>query len=132
MNGRELGEIIKTEYLKINDELIDILNKENDTSKLFEQINALKDKTIEKFVEYGKEREKLSEEEKNACNNVIVMMFSSMDMQKFNFIHGKVKEFWNTKIELSKLIQEFNIITQYCDFDLLKKQKPDEAKRLGL
>jgi len=26
----------------------------------------------------------------------------------------------------------FNIITQYANFDLLKKQEPEEAKRLGI
>ena len=33
---------------------------------------------------------------------------------------------------LGKLIKDFNIITQYAFFDLLKKQDPKEAERLGI
>jgi hypothetical protein len=34
--------------------------------------------------------------------------------------------------ELHKLLTDFNIITQYADFELLKKQAPEEASRLGI
>lgn len=34
-------------------------------------------------------------------------------------------EFWD-------LLQSFNVITQYAFFDLLKRQSPDEAERLGV
>jgi uncharacterized protein YdbL (DUF1318 family) len=33
---------------------------------------------------------------------------------------------------LGKIIKDFNIITQYALFDLLKKQSPKEAERLGI
>ncbi len=34
--------------------------------------------------------------------------------------------------ELSKNISSFNIIMQYAQFELVKKQAPDEAARLGI
>ena len=33
---------------------------------------------------------------------------------------------------LGDLITSFNILTQYANFELLKKQAPEEAKRLGI
>ena len=34
--------------------------------------------------------------------------------------------------ELAALIGSFNIITQYSQFELIKKQEPAEAERLGI
>ena len=33
---------------------------------------------------------------------------------------------------MANLIAAFNIIGQYANFDLLRRQAPDEAERLGL
>ena len=46
---------------------------------------------------------------------------------------GKRKGNWiSASAIVFNLVGSLNIITQYADFDLLKKQAPEEAKRLGI
>ena len=42
------------------------------------------------------------------------------------------QSFYKDNPELYNLIGDFNTITQYAFFDLLKKQLPEEASRLGI
>jgi hypothetical protein len=43
-----------------------------------------------------------------------------------------VNHYRNEDNDFANTLAEFNTLTQYADFDLLKKQKPDEATRLGI
>ena len=42
------------------------------------------------------------------------------------------KSYAATDSEFGNLLASFNILTQYADFDLLRKQAPEEAARLGI
>ncbi|MBN1637996.1 MAG: hypothetical protein JW866_03455 [Ignavibacteriales bacterium] len=132
LKGKELGQLISEEYIKMNDELIEILKNETEHSTIKEKAEELKEKYIDIYFQYGKKREKLSEEEKKKCNYEVVLTFYDYDKEKFDYITQRTKEFWESDYPLATLITEFNIMTQYSDFELLKKQKPEEAKRLGI
>ena len=47
--------------------------------------------------------------------------------------YAKTTTFYTTEdAELGRHVQSFNIITQYAFFELLRKQEPAEAQRLGI
>ncbi len=39
---------------------------------------------------------------------------------------------YSSDLEVANLISSFNIIGQYANFDLLRRQAPEEAERLGV
>ena len=47
-------------------------------------------------------------------------------------VQGQQGELAKTHRELANEIAQFNVITQYANFELLKKQLPEEAERLGI
>ena len=44
----------------------------------------------------------------------------------------RLRAYFSKDQEFHKLLTSFNIIGQYASFDLLKKQEPKEAARLGI
>lgn len=50
----------------------------------------------------------------------------------FNTYMEATNYYMSQDAALHKELSDFNILTQYASFDLLKKQAPEEAARLGL
>jgi hypothetical protein len=60
------------------------------------------------------------------------MAFSSIPQDIFK-AYSEGQQYYSQKDpNLGKTLKDFNIITQYAFFDLLKKQAPKEAERLGI
>jgi hypothetical protein len=98
-----------------------------------DEVVKLKEDTISTMVDLGKAREKLSESQKSIVNmNLISKMGSVSSMPEYEVYQNAVQHYNTVDSEFSSLLSEFNIITQYSQFELLKKQAPDEAKRLGI
>lgn len=132
LNGETLGKLISENFIEMNKELVEILKNEADLEIIEERALELKEKYIKIYVELGREKLTLSESEQKKSDRILRETFFNYDREAFDYINKRMREIWETDNSLADLIAEFNVLTQYADFDLLKRQNPDEAERLGI
>lgn len=126
--GVQIGEV----YCDVMGQLMKMLKSRPDVEKIKPKILELQEKTIRQLVELGKIREELDDGAKMVANSDILYEMSNITMDDFKAFSAAVNDYRPLDNDLANIISEFNTITQYADFDLLKKQKPKEFERLGL
>jgi hypothetical protein len=128
----ELGKAIVDNYYDSLKKLTGLMKDQPEPADLTPKVDALKEETIKKMVELGQKVAKLDEAGKKKVDAKVSMGLSNTPMDVFKaFSEGQ--QFYAKKDDnLGKTIKDFNIITQYAVFDLLKKQDPKEAERLGI
>ena len=128
----ELGKAIADNYLEALKRANELMKDKPEPKDLTPKVEALKEETIKKMVAFGQKVAALDEAGKKKAEAKVAMAFSATPMDVFKpFSEGQ--QFYTKKDpNLGKLIKDFDIITQYAFFDLLKKQDPKEAKRLGI
>ena len=131
-NGEDLGKAIGKDFITCTESLVEILKKDLSIEALKTEVEKLRDKYIEIFVAYGHQKEKMDQNERMKCDQAIWNIFSDEDQKRLEIITEKINTIRSEDNDLANMIANMNIITQYADFELLKKQAPDEAKRLGV
>jgi hypothetical protein len=128
----ELGKAIADNYLDALKKVNELMKDRPEPGDLTPKVEALKEETIKKMVEVGQKVAKLDEAGKKQVDAKVSLAFSNTPGDVFKaFSEGQM--FYQKKdANLGKSIKDFNIITQYALFDLLKKQTPKEAERLGI
>jgi hypothetical protein len=129
---KALGEEIGKHYDEMMDKLVSMLESADSINKLKEDVAELKDEYIGIFVEYGKMREELSEADKPKVDSALMSVFRTLDTERFDKYSELQQKYRAEDTELGSEISSFNILTQYAFFELLKKQAPEEAERLGI
>lgn len=127
-----LGEEIGKKYNEMMDKLIMILEYGDDLEKLKQDVADLKEEYIEIYVEYGRMREKLSESDRPKVDSALMSYFGTLDNERFKKYSVLQQDYFAKDSDLGGEISSFNILTQYAFFELLKKQEPKEAERLGI
>jgi len=104
------------------------------SEELIEKVKDLKEETISKLIVYGEKHSQMTEELKTSSSNKLVMKMGKMASLPAwdNVMNQCFKHYFNIDYKFSNIISSFNTITQYADYDLLKKQLPAEAERLGI
>jgi len=126
-----LGEKIGSSYVETLKQVVAVLKSKPTAADAKAMLADLKTWTIELMVGLGKEREAMSVKDRTVVDLVLSNKISGVPMDLFKeYQDGQA--FYKGDSELFNLIADFNIITQYANFDLLKKQLPEEAKRLGI
>jgi hypothetical protein len=127
-----LGKSITDKHLEALKKINALMKDRPEPAGLTPKVEALKEETVKQMVELGQKVAALDEAGKKKVDAKVSMAFGSMPMDVFKpFSEGQ--QFYAKKDpNLGKLIKDFNIITQYAFFDLLKKQDPKEAERLGI
>ncbi len=128
----ELGGEIALNYVEMMEELSSILSAQPDADDLKPQLADLKDKYIEIFVELGKYRSEMIEQDQSIVDSALWSGIQELDSGVWNIISQAGSEYWNIDMEVSNEIASFNVITQYAFYELLKQQMPEEAERLGI
>ncbi|WP_338763424.1 hypothetical protein WAF17_19585 [Bernardetia sp. ABR2-2B] len=133
-NKTPLGKRIMNLANQLNNKIYELLYKtESSTIEIHAQLQKWFDEYVSQFVEMGKQKEALSKEEREKVDNDIMQEYFKLDQERHNAIYiKKHEELYETSEDTANLLLKFNIITQYSDFALLKKQNPKEAERLGL
>lgn len=133
------AESYATEVYQIWEESINKLNaligsKPEFSQELVEKVSALKEETIQLLLPYGKEHAALSVEDQKSWSNKIAMKMGVMSSNQAwkNVMNDCYQHYFQIDYKFGSLIAGFNVITQYADFALLKKQLPAEADRLGI
>jgi uncharacterized protein YeeX (DUF496 family) len=132
MSPTELGQKIADLYVKAMTELTDTLKDKPSVDEVRPKIEAMREDYIAKLVEFGRKREALDSSGKATVDSQLRMKMNSLNSDPMFNTFNEIQQYYFKNREFHKIIMSFNIITQYADFDLLKKQEPEEAKRLGI
>jgi hypothetical protein len=133
MTPHELGVAIGTLYIKAMEEVTTRIKDKPDPADIKAPLQALKEKYIGHFIRFGKTKSLLPESDHGVVDSAIrSQMAKLMHVPWYKTYNDAQMYYHKIDPELRKLILDFNIITQYADFELLKKQAPEEAKRLGI
>jgi len=112
-------------------QVADMLKDKKPAAEVKPMLELFKAATINLMVGLGKNREALAPEDRATVDSLLSLKLGSVSTELFKRYQDGQAAYQNDR-ELFNLIADFNIITQYANFDLLKKQLPDEAKRLGI
>jgi hypothetical protein len=129
--AENLGKKIGSSYVETLKQIVAMLNDKPATEDAKAMLTDMKNWTIELMVGLGKERETLSADDRATADRVLSSRIAAVPSDLFKEYQAGQAYYKDDK-ELFNLIADFNIITQYANFDLLKKQLPAEAKRLGI
>lgn len=129
--AENLGQKIGSSYVLTLEQAVAMVKDRLPAEELKTMLKEMKTGTIDIMVGLGKEREALSPEDRAVVDSVINRRIASVPMDLFNALRDG-QTHYKDDAELFNLIADFNIISQYANFDLLKKQLPEEALRLGI
>lgn len=129
---KKLGQRIGGLYLKAMRNVMQLVESRPDVQELKPKVSELKENTIQELIKLGEIRKSMDTSQKAIVNMDITSEMRKMDKNDFQVFSDVINHYRSLDNDLANLIADFNIITQYADFELLKKQNPKEFKRLGL
>jgi hypothetical protein len=129
--AENLGKKIGSSYVETLKQVVAMLNDKPAKEAARAMLTDMKTWTIELMVNLGKEREALSAADRATVDHLVSDRIAGVSPDLFKQYQAGQAYYKDDK-EIFSLISDFNIITQYANFDLLKKQLPEEAKRLGI
>jgi hypothetical protein len=129
--AENLGQKIGSSYVETLKQVVAMLNDKPPAADARAMLTDMKNWTIELMVGLGREREALPEAGRATVDRVLSRRIMEVPADLFKEYQAGQMHYREDR-ELFQLIADFNIITQYANFDLLKKQLPEEAKRLGI
>ncbi|MFC2165795.1 hypothetical protein ACFLT2_12480 [Acidobacteriota bacterium] len=132
LSPTELGQKIADLYAKAMTDLTDMLKEKPSVDEVQSKVKVMKEDYVAKLVEFGRKREALDASGKATVDSKLRMKMSSLYKDPVFTDFNEIQKHYFQNKEFHKIVMSFNIITQYADFDLLKKQDPEEAERLGI
>jgi len=133
MAPEELGDAIGTIYVEALEKVTDLVKDKPAVAEVKLQVEELKETYIQKLVELGHVREALSDQDKAIVDSAINRAINKISNESWYATYGEVvQHYFDEDYEFQQMLYSFNIIGQYANFDLLKKQEPEEAVRLGI
>jgi hypothetical protein len=130
-SAENLGKKIGSSYIETLKQVVAILNDKPSAADARAMLTDMKNWTIELMVGLGREREALPAPDRARVDQVLSSRIAAVPSDLFKG-YQEGQSYYKDDRELFNLIAEFNIITQYANFELLKKQLPEEAERLGI
>ncbi len=133
MTPKELGEKIGSVYVKALEDVTELIKDSPEIAEVRPAVEELKENNIRVLVELGHLREALDQTERSAVDMAILGKIGALsDSDWYETYTAALNDYLGKDREFYELLSSFNIIGQYANFDLLKQQEPDEAKRLGI
>ncbi len=126
-----LGEMLGSSYVETLRQVVAILEDRPSADEARASLTEIKEAKIEMLVPLGRKREAMSEEDRATVDRILNRRITMVPGDLFKQ-YAEARRHYQGDRTLALLIADFNIITQYANFDLLKKQLPAEAERLGL
>ena len=129
----ELGDQIGNLYVAALKDVTEILKDRPEAPQVRARVQELKETNVRKLVELGKLREALDASGRSTVDAAIRQKFDVVARESWYATYNSLQQYYLSRDQdFQKLVASFNIITQYANFDLLKRQEPAEAKRLGI
>jgi len=125
-----IGKAIAADYLTMMNELNLLLAPAPAPADLKPRVRELKDRWIAVFVAHGRERETLPESARSDVDTAVVRELAALPTANVTLINATIAR--TNDLELASDLSSINILMQYSFFELLKRQLPGEAARLGI
>ncbi len=126
-------------YVGALKETVALLDKAPAAADALPRLKAVHDKYVDILVPLGKEREAMDAAARTQADAQLRMKMMNLDPELFKSFQKLTMETYplakaktDDEKEFNKLLMGMNTITQYACFELLKKQEPKEAERLGI
>jgi len=132
MSPAEIGQQISALYVKTMGDLVELLEDKPEPSAVQPDVEALKEACVNGMVELGRKREALDQAGRATVDSQISSKMYSFSKDPVFTSFNDIQQHYFQNQDFHKIVMSFNIITQYANFDLLKKQEPEEAQRLGI
>lgn len=128
----DLGIAAADLYGQAMSELVALLKDKPAPADARDKVAALKEQYVQKLVALGRQREALGVADRATADARVGLGLERAAGPSFQAYSGIQQHYMSLDNELANQIASFNILTQYFNFDLLKKQSPAEAQRLGI
>ena len=132
MSPAEIGQQISELYRKTMGNLVELLEDKPEASAVQPDVEALKEACVNEMVDLGRKREALDQAGRATVDSQISSKVYSFSKDPVFTSFNDIQQHYFQNRDFHKMVMSFNIITQYANFDLLKKQEPAEAQRLGI
>ena len=132
MSPADLGDAIGTLYVEAIGAVTEELGPRPEPEALRPKLETMKEGYVSKLVAYGRAREAMAEADRATVDSKIGSAMMRVPNETWTAYSEGQQHYFSSDSDLADLIASFNVITQYANFDLLEKQEPDEAKRLGI
>lgn len=133
MSGTELGDAAGATWAEAMQKLTTLLSDKPEAAAVKTQVEQLKEEYVQKLVELGRQRVALDTAEKVQMSaRTAAALEAAADEDWYASYMDIYNNYSSGDAEFGNLLASFNILTQYADLDLLKKQAPKEAARLGI
>ena len=133
MDSGELADAVFTTWAEAMQKLDTLLADRPDPASVQTQVEQLKEEYIQKLVALGRQVAALDLGEKATMQAELLSAAMDAGEEDWYVSYSDIyADYAGSDIEFGNLVADFNILTQYADFDLLKQQAPDEAGRLGI
>jgi len=139
---KALGQKIGDTYIEAMKEMYALIEDKPAAAATLPKAKQIREKYIQMLVGYGRRREKLDAAGKEKVRSDLMAVMMSAEARDLAKKYAKlVNETYGIgaglrrspeEQELANVLADMNVITQYAQFELLKKQKPAEAARLGI
>jgi ABC-type glycerol-3-phosphate transport system substrate-binding protein len=133
MDSSELADAVFTTWAEAMQKLDSVLAERPDPASVQTQVEQLKEEYIQKLVALGRQVAALDLGEKATMQAELLSAAMDAGEEDWYVSYSEIyTDYAGSDIEFGNLVADFNILTQYADFDLLKQQAPEEAARLGI
>jgi hypothetical protein len=132
LSPAELGQKISDIYLEAMTELVNLLQNKSDAAVVKPDVEVMKESYVQQLVALGRQREALDAAGRAVVDSQVRMKMNSLYRDPVFTSFNELQQHYFQNRDFHKIVLSFNIITQYSMFELLKKQEPKEAARLGI
>ncbi|MBN1150099.1 hypothetical protein JXA84_02635 [candidate division WOR-3 bacterium] len=132
MSPGKLGDSIGIVYLKAIEDVTLMIEGKPNPGQIRPDVEELKEKYIQILVSLGNLREAFDESDRKLVDQAIVLKLNSLANVDWYETYTQCLQSYTSDHDFYDLLLSFNIIGQYANYDLLKKQEPEEALRLGI
>lgn len=132
MTPAEIGEEVGAVYLEAMDEVAAAVAERPEPEVLRPRLETLKEGYVQRLVELGRARQALGTADRATVDSKARMAVNRVPSETFTTYAEGQNYYLSRDRELADLIASFNVLTQYAMFELLEKQEPEEAERLGV
>ena len=133
LSPAELGDAVFARYAEGIKEVTKLVEGHPPAAEVKPKVAEVKEAAIQDLVKLGHQYEALSTSDRAQVDAKVLSAVTQAGSSDWYTAYAKTTTLYMTEDrDLYEEIRSFNIITQYAFFDLLKKQEPEEAQRLGI
>lgn len=136
-SAAEVGEAVVEVYLGTMRDTAAMLAERPPATQVRDQFRQRKERSVQQLVALGRQVAQMSAGERALVESAVNSANMGLQYQAelkpiYADYSAAANHYLKQDREFFKELQSINILTQYAFFDLLRKQEPEEAARLGI